>query len=93
MMPNEDFRKRKVLKNKEVAFRTPSFAVFGFHHLLPDLGFPSRFALGISPIQCVSLFALIYAKTQKGDTFVSPFAPRPAPIAIGVEPVPITIGT
>ncbi len=37
MMPNEDFKKRKVLKNKEVAFRTTSFKIKCIQHLLPDL--------------------------------------------------------
>ena len=38
MMPNEDFKKPKVLKNKEVAFRTTSFKIKCIQHLLPDLG-------------------------------------------------------
>lgn len=43
MMPNEDFRKSKVLKNKEVAFRTTSFKIMCIQHLLPDLGLSLKF--------------------------------------------------
>ena len=38
MMLNDEFKTSKVLKNKEVAFRTTSFKIKCIQHLLPDLG-------------------------------------------------------
>jgi hypothetical protein len=47
MMLNDDIKKRKVLKNKEVAFRTTSFKIKCLQHLLPDLG--KNFELALLP--------------------------------------------
>ncbi len=68
MMQNEGFKNLKVLKNKEVAFRTTSFAVFGFHHLLPDLKL-FRYVFKIFELIFIMLFKRVRIVMSRALTF------------------------